>query len=108
MLDCFGTYSAVRDQAGQIIDFRFDYLNAAALRSNEMTEADMGKTLCEVFPAHHETGLFADYCRVVETGEPLIKEDLVYSDTFGTQHLTRAYDIRASKLGDGRSFPGEM
>ncbi|BAU10274.1 PAS/PAC sensor hybrid histidine kinase [Leptolyngbya sp. NIES-3755] len=101
MLDCFGIFSAIRDESGQIIDFRFDYLNAAALKSNEMTEADMSKTLCEVFPAHHETGLFADYCRVVETGEPLIKENLIYADTFGTQHLTRAYDMCANKLGDG-------
>jgi PAS domain S-box-containing protein len=101
MLDCFGIFSAIRDGSGQIIDFRFDYLNAAALASNEMTQADLSKTLCEIFPAHHETGLFADYCRVVETGEPLIKENLIYCDTFGTQYLTRAYDIRANKLGDG-------
>lgn len=102
MLDCFGIYSAIRDNFGQIVDFRFDYLNAAALESNQMTRADIGKSLCEVFPAHHETGLFEEYCRVVETGEPLIKEDVIYSDVFGgSKRLTRAYDIHASKLGDG-------
>ncbi|MBW4524200.1 MAG: PAS domain-containing protein [Phormidium tanganyikae FI6-MK23] len=101
MLDCFGIYSAIRDESGQIIDFRFDYLNAAAMESNEMTPADLSKRLCEVFPAHHTAGLLEDYCRVVETGEPLSKENLVYSDVFGAQHLTRAYDIRANKLDDG-------
>ncbi|MGG6270463.1 PAS domain S-box protein [Leptolyngbya sp. AN03gr2] len=101
MLDCFGIYAAIRDEFGRIIDFRFDYLNAAALESNGMTSADMSKTLCEVFPAHQECGLFEDYCLVVETGESLVKENLTYSDIFGMQHLTRAYDIRASKLGDG-------
>ncbi len=101
MLDCFGVYTAIRDEAGQIIDFRFDYLNTAALESNQMTAADIGKRLCEVLPAHCETGLFEEYCRVVETGEPLVKEDLVYSDDFGGQRLTRAYDVRISKLDDG-------
>ncbi|MGL5063838.1 MAG: PAS domain-containing protein [Microcoleus sp.] len=101
MLDCFGIFSAIRDETGQIIDFRFDYLNAAALESNCMTVTDLGKRLCEVFPAHHRSGLFAEYCQVVETGQPLIKESLDYSDTFGDRFLTRAYDIRASKLNDG-------
>jgi PAS domain S-box-containing protein len=101
MQDCFGIFSAIRDETGQIIDFRFDYLNAAALESNRMTQADLGKRMCEVFPAHHESGLFAEYCQVVETGQPLAKEALEYSDRFGDQYLTRAYDIRVSKLNDG-------
>jgi PAS domain S-box-containing protein len=101
MLDCFGIFSAIRDESGRIIDFRFDYLNATALQNNEMTPADLSKTLCEVLPAHRHTGLFEAYCQVVETGKPLLKEDFIYSDVFGTQHLTRAYDVRANKLGDG-------
>lgn len=101
MLDCFGIYSAIRNNAGHIVDFRIDYLNAAALAANRMTPADLGKNLCELLPNHRNAGLFEDYCRVVETGEPLIKEDLVYSDLFGQQYLTRAFDVRANKLGDG-------
>jgi PAS domain S-box-containing protein len=101
MLDCFGIFSAVRDQSGQIIDFRFDYLNAAALESNRMTVADLGKSLCETFSWFRESGLFDEYCRVVETGEPLVKENLIYSDTFATQFLNRVYDLSASKLDDG-------
>jgi PAS domain S-box-containing protein len=100
MLDCFGIYSAIRDAAGQIVDFRFDYLNAAAMQSNRMTAADLGRTLCEVFPAHRE-GLFAEYARVVETGIPLVKEDLVYSDVFGGEGLTIAYNLQIAKLDDG-------
>jgi PAS domain S-box-containing protein len=101
MLECFGIYSALRDDAGQICDFRFDYLNAAALKSNHMTPADLDRGLCEVFPAIRQTGLFAEYCQVVETGTPLVKEDLVYSDVFGGQRLTRAYNIQIGKLDDG-------
>jgi PAS domain S-box-containing protein len=101
MLDCFGIYSAIRDEAGQITDFRFEYLNAAALESNRMTASDLGKGLFEVFPSTHARGLFEEYCQVVETGEPLVKEDLAYSDVFGVQQLTRAYDVRINKLNDG-------
>jgi PAS domain S-box-containing protein len=101
MLECFGLYSAIRDRSGQICDFRFDYLNAAALQSNNMTTADLARGLCDVFPAIRQTGLFADYCQVVETGTPLVKEDLTYSDVFGGKRLTRAYNIQIGKLDDG-------
>ncbi|MGG6264468.1 PAS domain S-box protein [Leptolyngbya sp. AN03gr2] len=101
MLDCFGIFSAVRDEAGQILDFRIDYLNAAALEANRMTRMAIGKGLCEMLPAHRETELFDDYCRVVETGTPLSKESLIYTDVYGQQQLARAFDIRASKLDDG-------
>jgi PAS domain S-box-containing protein len=101
MLDCFGVYSAIRNATGQIIDFRIDYLNAAALESNQMTLADIGKGLCELLPAHRETGLFAEYCQVAETGKPLIKEGFVYADVFGLQYHNRAYDIRVNQLDDG-------
>jgi hypothetical protein len=33
MLDCFGIYSAVRDDDGTIIDFRIEYVNAAAAQT---------------------------------------------------------------------------
>lgn len=102
MLDCFGTFSAMRDEQGQIADFRIDYLNAAACENNQMPKAmQIGRGLCEILPAHRESGLFAEYCQVVETGEPLIKESLVYDDTYGDRRLIRAFDIRASKLNDG-------
>jgi PAS domain S-box-containing protein len=101
MFDCFGIYSAMRDSSGQISDFRFDYLNPAALTSNRMTAVDLDKGLCELFPNVRETGLFAEYVRVLETGAPLIKEDLTYTDVFGGQRLTRAYSLALGKLDDG-------
>jgi PAS domain S-box-containing protein len=101
MLDGFGIYSSIRDEFGQIIDFRFDYLNAAALECNRMSVADIGRGLCEVFPSTRETGLFEEYCQVVETGQPLVKEDFIYLNVFGVQQLNRAYDVHVSKLDDG-------
>jgi len=103
MLDCFGIFSAMRDGSGQILDFRIDYLNQAACENNRMTrDMQVGRGLCEILPGHRESGLFDEYCQVVETGEPLIKESLIYEDTYGDrQRLIRAFDIRATKLQDG-------
>jgi PAS domain S-box-containing protein len=101
MLDCVGIYSSIRTESGQISDFRIDYLNPAAFANTRMTTADIGKRLCEEFTSIRETGLFGEYCQVVETGTPLFKEDLSYTDLFGGELLTRNYDIRFSKLRDG-------
>jgi PAS domain S-box-containing protein len=102
MLDCFGIYTAIRDEdTGAIVDFKIDYLNAAALESNGMTTDAIGQPLCELLPAHRESGLFSEYCRVVETGEFLIKDCLIYSDRFGDRYLTRAYNVQVRKLDDG-------
>lgn len=102
MLDCFGIYSAVRDKSGRIVDFLVEYVNAAACANNMMTrEEQIGKGLLEILPAHRQTGLFNQYCRVVETGLPLIKESMLYEDFYGGHRLARAFDIRVVKLGDG-------
>ncbi|WP_310489625.1 PAS domain S-box protein, partial [Chamaesiphon sp. VAR_69_metabat_338] len=57
--------------------------------------------LCEVFPAVRTSGLLAEYCQLMATGQPLIKEELVYEDVFGGERLTRAYSLHATKLDDG-------
>jgi PAS domain S-box-containing protein len=102
MLDCFGIYRAIRNQQGQITDFRVEYVNDAACIDNQMTrEYQTGQDICEILPGHIKSGLFDEYCRVVETGQPLIKDNLLYEDEFGQQRLVKAFDIRAAKLGDG-------
>lgn len=102
MLDCFGIYSSIRDSSGKIIDFRVEYVNKAACENNLMSkEQQMGKKLLEILPAHKDTGLFNEYCRVVETGESLVKEAVFYEDNYGDKFLSRAFDIRISKLNDG-------
>jgi light-regulated signal transduction histidine kinase (bacteriophytochrome) len=46
-------------------------------------------------------GLFGAYAEVVETGEPLVREDFDDESVSGGRRLTRAFDIRAMKLADG-------
>ncbi len=99
--DCFGVYSAVRNDAGEIIDFRIESVNNAACDNNLMQpQEQIGKLLCEILPAHR-AGLFDEYCQVVETGEPLTKEAIEYEDEYSQRRLKRCFDIRAVKLGDG-------
>ncbi len=102
MLDCFSIYSAIRDEAGQIVDFSFEYVNAAACQNNNLTkEEQLEQGLCELLPAYREAGLFDDYCQVVERGQPLVKESFIYEDNSHGKPFRRAFDIRAVKLGDG-------
>src|ERR671933_914752 len=102
MLDCFVIYTAIRDESGEIIDFLIEYVNAAACQNNRLTKQEqIGKRLCELLPAYRETGLFDEYCEVVETDQPLVKESLLYEDFDKDQQLSRAFDIRVVKFGDG-------
>ncbi len=103
MLDCFGIFSSIRDEAGRIVDFRIDYLNRAACSNNRMPlEDQLGRGLCDVLPAHRTTGLFDAYCRVVETGDPVEFNAVAYQDNYGSSSLiARVFEIRAWKLDDG-------
>lgn len=101
LLDCFGIYSAIRDDAGQIIDFRIDYLNPVALESNHLTADVVGQTLAALFPRYPASPVFVEHCYLVETGEPRIKEAYVYSDTFGSPLRLQICAVRSTKLGDG-------
>jgi PAS domain S-box-containing protein len=102
MLDCFGIYSAIRDEAGKITDFRVDYVNTAACANNFLSrELQIGRGLCEILPGHRESGLFDEYVQVIETKIPLEKESVFYEDVFGNQPMKRVFDIRIAPLGDG-------
>lgn len=103
MLDGFAILAAVRDDAGAIVDFRYDYINDAGCRLNLRPRAEqVGHTLLELLPAHRDVGLLNEYAQLVEDGRPLIKEALIYEDVYGGgKRLQRAFDIRAVRLGDG-------
>ncbi len=101
MLDCFGIFSALRDSAGQITDFRMDYLNTAALADFQLAREALGQRLCELFPIYRENGLFAAYCQVVEQGQPFIREAFRCTRSLAYGLIAKAYDLRVSKLEDG-------
>jgi len=99
MLDCFAIYTSIRAESGKIVDFKIEYFNTAACETHFATkESRIGKNLCELLPEVRTSGMFDEYVKVVETGIALIKEDLIYDDVSG---LTKAFDVRVVKLGDG-------
>jgi len=103
LLEGFAILSAVRDSHSQIIDFKYEYINKAGCKMNQKPhEEHMGKTLLELLPKHKEIGLFDEYVRVVETGQSLTKEFLIYETVYGSgERLRQAFDVRITRLGDG-------
>jgi PAS domain S-box-containing protein len=103
LLDGFAIFSPVREPGtGRVIDFRYEYINQAGCRMNRRTREDtVGHTLLELLPAHRETGLIDEYIQLVETGRPLVRDNLVYEDIFGDRRLRLVFDHRAFRLGDG-------
>lgn len=98
MLDCFAIYTSVRDQSGKIVDFKHEYFNTAACESHLVTkEMRIGKNLGDVLPRIRTDGTLEKYVKLVETGIPLIEEDVIY-DNYG---FTKVFDLRVVKLGDG-------
>ncbi|MEA5599017.1 PAS domain S-box protein [Rivularia sp. UHCC 0363] len=93
MLDCFGIYVCIRDDLGKIAKFSSQYLNTAAGENNLIGLQESG--------TKQEHELFEQYCQVVETGEPLSREVLCFIQNDNEQVLSKAYDIRISKLEDG-------
>ncbi|MBD1936896.1 PAS domain S-box protein [Microcoleus sp. FACHB-68] len=73
--DAFYVFKSVRDEAGNIIDFKFVDLNSqgAKLISRSKEEV-IGAQLCELFPINRTDGFFDKYKRVVETGIALEEE----------------------------------
>ncbi len=98
LLDAFGSFTAIRDEAGSIVDFRMDQANKAARAITGATPlGEVGEGLVETLAWHHKQGLFDDFCHVMETGEPLATQTLEHDDA---KHLVRAYEVRAARIGD--------
>jgi len=103
LLEGFAILSSIRDSDGQLIDFRYEYINEAGCKMNQNPrEEHIGRTLLELFPEQKGMGLFNDYVRVVETGQPLAKEYASYESVYGgSDRLKQAFDVRIIRLEDG-------
>jgi diguanylate cyclase (GGDEF)-like protein/PAS domain S-box-containing protein len=97
-LDSFSLLEAVRNDGGEIADFRLLYINANTERLIGKSRSELiGQMLCSVTPLRAAGTMFGRFCRVVETGEPLNEEFPV------TQEGINASWLRSQviKLGDG-------
>lgn len=99
MIDPFGIYRCVRDAGGTIVDFEVVEVNDAACEASGLgREQQLGRRICDLWPALRGSALFGGYCDVVAGGQPMRLDSLPYEDGRGG---TRVFDIRASRLGDG-------
>ncbi|RYF77182.1 MAG: hypothetical protein EOO39_04555, partial [Cytophagaceae bacterium] len=74
---------AIRDNTGQIVDFRMETANQAVVTSLFRTPDElMGQTLLGIFPGNVESGFFALYARVADTGLSE-KAEYYYQDANG-------------------------
>ncbi|MCU1249172.1 MAG: bifunctional diguanylate cyclase/phosphodiesterase [Edaphobacter sp.] len=97
-LDAFGLFESVRNDAGEIIDFRFLYINANAERLAGRPRSDLlEQTLSSVTPIRSTSSMFARFCKVVDSGEPLNEEFPVKYDSVKATWLRS----QVVKLGDG-------
>jgi signal transduction histidine kinase/ActR/RegA family two-component response regulator len=104
MPDAFSIFSAVRDMNGTICDFRIDYVNAATCSICGMGAVELAqKKLLQMLPEYLENGLFAEYCKVVENGNPLVIDKWTLQSSWNSEDGSgvSTYSIRAVRLGDG-------
>lgn len=96
LLDPLVLLEAVRDSHGQVVDFVYRDLNQATSDYLGLAREDLlGRGLLEMTPGVVEIGLFADYVRCLETGEPVVVDDLTYDNEVLAD--TRRYDLRATR-----------
>jgi signal transduction histidine kinase len=89
------TLTPVRDEMGEIIDFRFGLVNQAVASYLGLMAADLVGTLGSVhFPAYKSNGLFDRYVDTVRTGNPATF-DLHYADGYDNY-----FTINVVKMGD--------
>ncbi len=103
LLDPHVLLGPVRDGEGRIVDFRYLEANAAACAYNQLSrEQLLGSSLLALLPAHRTTGLLEQYRAVIETGQALVIDDVVYPHEIHQEE--RRFDIRAVKVGDVLSY----
>ena len=96
--DALFIFDSVRDEGGEIVDFRFAYLNENAARLISVTpESIRGKLLDEAVPVNRADGFFDKYKRVVDSGESIEEEFAINSPGINASWL----HYRVVKLDDG-------
>ena len=97
-LDDFYIFDGIPDASGEIVDFRFAYINPnAERRLNVSRESLIGKVLTEVRPFMISSGLIENYLDVVKTGVPFTGEVFIDDNMIKATWI----NLQAVKLGDG-------
>ena len=92
---------AVRDQAGGIVDFVYRDINRVAARQQQLRREDLlGLSVAETLPEVARIGLIEQYAHCVETGEPLVLDNLPYHGRTldSPEPDTRRYEVRGVRV----------
>jgi PAS domain S-box-containing protein len=96
--DSFYVFESVRDESGDIVDFRFAFVNTIGADFLSGTpEGLKGQLLCERYPVNRTHGFFDRYKSVVETGEPFTGEFPIEANGINGSWMQQ----KVVKLGDG-------
>lgn len=103
LLDGVAIFTSIRNEAGKIIDFYYEFINNSGCLLIQSSKEDLvGKRLLEIWVNYQESWLFKELVRVVETGQPFIRGSLVAGELFGSRpRLNSVYVVKAAKFGDG-------
>ena len=97
-MDAFVIFDAVRAPSGEVIDFRFQYVNANFERMMGKTrEQLLGQLRSTITSVPTRSGLFDRLSKVVTTGEPMCEEFLIVDPEIKASWLR----LQVTKLGDG-------
>ncbi|MDE1176317.1 MAG: diguanylate cyclase [Edaphobacter sp.] len=97
-IDDFYIFQSIRDADGQLVDFRFTYINPIAERRLGLRRDDLiGLSLSKVRPSAVTSGILARYREIVHTGTPYSGEHYIDDDRIAATWL----HVHAIKLGDG-------
>ena len=96
MLDSVVMTTAVRGDDGRIVDFVVDYINPVAEIGQRAAEQIVGRRFLDVWPSITESPIWGMYLHTVETGEPIVLDNFVYSDVIDGRALSAVFDIRAT------------
>lgn len=90
----------LRDADGRIVDLVYTEFSDAALAFNHLTREQMlGARLSELFPGQQADGSLAAYINTIESGEPIVMDDVEYFHEVRQESLRM--DIRAARSGTG-------
>lgn len=97
-LDGFYLLESVRNEVGDISDFRILEVNEnAAIQMSMPREKLIGTLICEQFPVNRTNGYFEQYRQVVLTGKPLTQDYCVSDES----QSSGWYQQQVVKVGDG-------
>ena len=101
LIDPFVLLAPVRDAAGEVVDFVYEYANDAACGTNVSAREELvGMRMVERLIQLAPVGLFDDYAAVIETGTPLELNDFAQPSRRAGETSQRFFDVRALRAGE--------